>query len=62
MITTLKSTVYGADKLLAELAEEETETVTPQPLKTVAGNNTISATAEVSGIEVDIQYMGENND
>lgn len=45
--------------VLYPLAEEETESVTPQPLKTVAGSNTISVTAEVSGIEVDIQYRGE---
>ncbi len=41
------------------LAEEETETVTPQPLKTVQGNNTISAISDISGIKVDITYLGE---
>ena len=40
------------------LAEETTESVTAQPLTTAAGTNTISATAEVSPITLDIEYKG----
>lgn len=38
------------------LAEETTETVTPQALTTAAGTNTVSATAEVSPINLDVTY------
>lgn len=41
------------------LAEETTETVTGQSLRTKSGSNTVSATAEVSPIEVRIEYTGE---
>lgn len=40
------------------LAEEITEQVTPQPLMTSAGTNTVNATAEVSPITFDIEYKG----
>ena len=38
------------------LAEEVTETVTPQPLSTSKGTNVISITAEVSNIELEVTY------
>ena len=41
------------------LAEEDTESVTPQHLHTNAGGNYVSATAEVSPISVEIVYTGE---
>lgn len=40
------------------LAEEVTETVTPQPLTTAAGTNSVDATAEVSPITLEIEYKG----
>ena len=45
--------------VLYPLAEETTETVTGQSLRTEEGSNTVSATAEVSPIEVRIEYTGE---
>lgn len=39
------------------LAEEATETVEPQHLNTTAGTNTVSVTAEVQGIELEVTYM-----
>lgn len=45
--------------VLYPLAEETTETVAGQSLRTENGSNTVSATAEVSPIEVRIEYTGE---
>lgn len=38
------------------LAEETTETVDPQPLSTTAGDNTITVTAEVNNIPLEVKY------
>ena len=40
------------------LATPTTESVTAQPLSTVAGTNIVDATAEVSGINADVTYFG----
>lgn len=45
--------------VLYPLAEPTTESVTPQSLSTVAGTNVISITAEVSPIELEVEYYKE---
>ena len=40
------------------LAEPTTETVTGQPLSTTAGTNTVSVSAEVSDINLEVKYKG----
>lgn len=44
--------------IIYPLAEETTETVTAQPLNTAEGTNTVSATAEVSPIALEVTYKG----
>lgn len=44
--------------VLYPLAEETTESVTPQPLTTANGTNTVSVTAEVSDISLECEYKG----
>ena len=44
--------------IMYPLAEEITEQVTPQPLNTAEGTNTVSATAEVSPITLEVTYKG----
>lgn len=39
------------------LADEKSESVTAQPLHTSDGTNTVSITAEISGIEAEIKYV-----
>lgn len=38
------------------LAEETTESVTPQPLRTEAGDNTVSVVSEVGSVELSVKY------
>ena len=45
--------------VLYPLAEEVAESATPQPLSLGEGVNVISATAEVSGIEAEVEYKKE---
>ena len=40
------------------LEQETTESVTPQPLNTTKGTNTVTATAEVSPIQLSVTYKG----
>lgn len=42
--------------IIYPIIEETTEQVTPQQLNTVAGNNTITVTAEVSNIPLEVKY------
>ena len=42
--------------VLYQLAEETTESVTPQPLRTAKGNNTVSVTSEVDPVELSVAY------
>lgn len=49
--------VSGGVITISALATPVTESVTPQPLKTAAGDNTISVTANVSPIQLEATYM-----
>lgn len=51
-------TVSGATIAITPLSTPITETVTPQPLTTAKGDNTVSVTAEVSSIELAVEYNG----
>ena len=44
------------------LAEETTESVTPQALSTSEGDNTITATANVSPIQLEATYIKETEE
>lgn len=44
--------------VLYPLAEDVEESVSPQPLQTTAGGNTIIVTAEVSNIPLEVDYIG----
>lgn len=46
--------------VLYVLAEETTESVTPQPLNTFAGDNIVSVEANVSPIELEVEYMARS--
>ena len=49
--------VSGGVVAISALATPVTESVTPQPLETAAGDNTISVTANVSPIQLEAVYM-----
>ena len=56
---TYVSTTGGKDVgaiIVYPLAEPITEQVTAQPLTTAVGDNTITITAEASGVEFDVEY------
>ena len=50
--------VSGGEITISALAEPVTERVTAQPLRTAAGNNTVSVTSEVGSVELTVEYMG----
>lgn len=47
--------------VLYPLADEVTESVTPQPLQTVEGDNTVSVSAEVSGMTLEAVYVAASS-